>query len=90
MMDLGPEGGHSGMDPSLIKDPDIREAYIKKLAAREKNRFENARQRFINQSLSRSQDSLRTTIRLLYPAGDATNEERFTVLCGMVGIKPNR
>jgi hypothetical protein len=90
MMDLGPEGGHSGMDPSLIKDPDIREAYIKKLAAREKNRFENARQRFINQSLSRSQDSLRTTIRLLYPAGDATNEERFTVLCGMVGIKPKR
>jgi hypothetical protein len=90
MMELGPEGGHSGMDPSLIKDPDIREAYIKKMAAREKVRFENARQRFINQSLSRYQDSLRTTIRFLYPAGDATSEERFTVLCGMVGIKPNR
>lgn len=90
MMELGPEGGHSGMDPSLIKDPDIREAYIKKLAACEKNKFENARQRFINRSMSRSQDSLRTTIRLLYPAGDATNEERFTVLCGMVGIKPER
>ena len=90
MMELGPEGGYLGMDPSLIKDPDIREAYIKKRAAREKVRFENARQRFINQSLSRSQDSLRTTIRFLYPAGDATNEERFTVLCGIVGIKPNR
>lgn len=90
LMELGPEGGHSGMDPSRIKDPDIREAYIKKLAAGEKNRFENARQRFINRSLSRSQDSLCTTIRLLYPAGDATNEERFTVLCGMVGIKPER
>ncbi len=68
----------------------VVEAYIKKLTARAKNRFENARQRFINQSLSRYQDSLRTTIRFLYPAGDATNEERFTVLCGMVGIKPNR
>lgn len=90
IMEIGPEGEHSGMDPSRIKDPDYREAYIKKMAAREKIRFENARQRFINRSLSRSQDSLRTTIRFLYPAGDATNEERFTVLCGIVGIKPNR